>query len=214
MAFQIKSCKQCHLLVIIINQSLQLGYCPAHFCNSTTVVLRKQGKDNHNMPKAYRLIALLNTIGKVMNAIIARRLSYLVEKHNIIPRLHMGGRKLRLTEHALHALVGMVYEAWNTSQGHVLSLILLDVSGSFDNVLHKRLLHNLRKRKANKRIIKWVASFLSNRQTRIVIDSFKSEEYQIETGVPQGSPLSPILYILSNSIRNDQVIRKLWPVST
>lgn len=186
-------------LAIIMNQSLKLGYCPAHFRNSTTVVLRKPGKDNYTIPKAYRPIALLNTIGKVMDAVIARRLSYLVEEFHVIPRLHIGGRKLRSVEHALHTVVERVYEAWNTGQGQVLSLLLLDVSGAFDNVSHVRLLHNLRKRRVDERIVRWIASFLSDRRTRIAIDGYESEEYNIETGVPQGSPLSPILYILYNA---------------
>jgi hypothetical protein len=169
-----------------MNQSLKLGYCPAHFRNSTTVVLRKPGKDNYTTPKAYRPIALLNTIGKVMGAIIARRLSYLVEEFHVIPRLHIGGRKLRSVEHALHTVMERVFEAWNTGQGQVLSLLLLDVSGAFDNVSHVRLLHNLRKRRDDERVVRWIASFLSDRRTRIAIDGYESEEYHIETGIPQG----------------------------
>ncbi len=104
--------------------------------------------------------------------------------------MRMGGRKLKSTEHALHTVVERIYEAWNTGQGQVLSLLLLDVSDAFDNVSHKRLLHNLRKRKVDERIVQWTASFLSDRRTRIAMDGYESEEYQIETGVPQGSPYS------------------------
>jgi hypothetical protein len=192
-----------HLLVahllMIMNQSLRLGYCPAHFRNCTTVVLRKPGKDNYNIPKAYRPIALLNTISKVMDAIIARRLSYLVETHLVLPRMHIGGRKLKSTKHALYAVVERIYRAWNTGQGQVLSLLLLNVFSAFDNVSHKRLLHNLRKQKVDERIVRWITSFLSNRRTRISIDGYESAEYQIGTRVPQCSPLSPDLYILYNS---------------
>jgi hypothetical protein len=53
------------------NQSLLLGYCPTHFRESTTVVLRKPGKDNYTTPKLYRPIALMNTTGKIMHAVIA-----------------------------------------------------------------------------------------------------------------------------------------------
>ncbi|EMD86559.1 hypothetical protein COCHEDRAFT_53746, partial [Bipolaris maydis C5] len=63
---------------------LRLGYCPSHFRESTTVVLRKPGKDNYTVPKAYRPIALLNTVGKVMDAIIARRISHLVETQHVL----------------------------------------------------------------------------------------------------------------------------------
>jgi hypothetical protein len=69
--------------------------------------------------------------------------------------------------------------------------LLLDVSGAFDNVSHQRLLHNLRKRKVDENTVRWIASFLSDRHTHILIDGFKSKDYAINTGIPQGSPLSP-----------------------
>jgi hypothetical protein len=74
------------------------------------VVLRKPGKDNYTTPKVYRPIALLNTIGKVIDAIIARRLSYLVKRYYVLPKMYMGGRKLRSTEHTLHMVVERIYE--------------------------------------------------------------------------------------------------------
>jgi ribonuclease HI/exonuclease III len=184
-------------LTSIFKQSLKLGYCPKHFRTSTTVVLRKPGKDNYTVPKAYRPIALLNTVGKVMDAVIARRLSYLAETKGIIPHRHMGGRRLRSTDHALHSVIEKIYEAWN--RGEVASLLLLDVSGAFDNISHKRLLHVLRKRRVDEQTVRWVASLLTDRYTRITMDGFESEEYRIQTGIPQGSPLSPILYVLYNS---------------
>jgi hypothetical protein len=77
----------------------------------------------------------------------------------------------------------------------VASLLLLDASGAFDNVSHARLLHNLRKRRIDERTVKWIASFLANRTTVISFDSFKSDVYRTATDIPQGSPLSPILYL-------------------
>ena len=77
--------------------------------------------------------------------------------------------------------------------------MLLDVSGAFDNVSHARLLHDLRKRRVDEKTVKWIASFLSNRHTSIAMDGFQSQRYQINTGIPQGSPLSPILYLFYNA---------------
>lgn len=68
-------------LTRIYNWSLRLGYCPAHFRQSTTIVLKKPGKDDYTVPKAYRPIALLNTIGKLIDSIIARRISYITETY-------------------------------------------------------------------------------------------------------------------------------------
>lgn len=186
-------------LSAIFNQSLRIGHCPAHFLSSTTVVLRKPDKDDYTVPKAYRPIALLNTIGKIMDAVLARRLSYLVETYNVLPDTHIGGRRLRSTEHALHLIIERIYKAWNTGRGRVASLLLLDVSGAFDNVSHERLLHNLRSRRVDEKLVVWIASFLTERRTRITMDDFTSEEYTISTGIPQESPLSPILYIFYNA---------------
>lgn len=76
---------------------------------------------------------------------------------------------------------------------------MLDVSGAFDNISHVRLLHNLRKRKIDEKTVRWIASFLSDRHTRIRIDGFTSPQYATSTGIPQGSPLSPILYLFYNA---------------
>lgn len=186
-------------LTRVFEQSLRMGHCPSHFRTSKTIVLRKPGKSDYTVPKAYRPIALLNTIGKIMDAVLARRLSYLVESQDILPDAHMGGRKRRSTEHAIHAILERIYTAWNTGEGEVASLLLLDVSGAFDNVSHERLLHNLRSRRVDERLVRWIASFLSDRRTSIILDGHQSEEYAVETGIPQGSPLSPILYILYNA---------------
>ncbi|OHW95285.1 reverse transcriptase-like protein [Colletotrichum incanum] len=186
-------------LVRTFNQSLQLGYCPQHFRKSTTVVLRKPGKGNYTTPKAYRPIALLNTVGKVMDAIITERLNYMAETHQLLPEKHMGGRRQRSTEHAMHLIIDKIYEAWNRGQGEVASLLLLDVSGAFGNASHRRLLHKLRKRRVDEKIIRWTTSFLGNRQTQIHADGYQSEPYTLTTGIPQGSPLSPILYPFYNA---------------
>jgi hypothetical protein len=110
-----------------------------------------------------------------MDAVIAWRLSYLVETHYVLPPTHIGGRKHWSSEHALHAVTAKIYKQWNNGKdGQVASLLLLDVSGAFDNVSYKRLLHNLRKQKVNENTVRWIVSFLSDRHTHILIDRFKS----------------------------------------
>lgn len=79
---------------------------------------------------------------------------------------------MRLTEHALHAVTHKIYKTWSQTNGQVATLLLLDVSGAFDNVLHVRLLHDLRKRRVDEKIVKWIASFLSNRHMSIAINGF------------------------------------------
>ncbi len=180
----------------IFNACMTNGYCPDHFRTSVTVVLPKPGKD-HSVPKGYRPIALLNTIGKAMEFILARRIAYLAETHNLLPITHMGGRRLRSCEHGIHYLLERIYQAWNSDK--VATLLLLDVSGAYDKVSHPRLLHNLRKRSIDTNIVSWVDSFLSNRTTILKTSEHSTSRTPIATGIPQGSPLSPILYLFYNS---------------
>ncbi|KAF4211069.1 hypothetical protein CNMCM5878_003191 [Aspergillus fumigatiaffinis] len=153
-------------------------------------------KDDYTQPKAYRPIALLNTLGKALEAIIANRLAYIADSHQLLPSRHTGGRKLALTEHAIHLLLQQIHHAW--SEGKVALLLLLDVSGAYNNVSRYRLLHNLRKRRVSQRITSWVASFLSERSTTLKLQEYTAPSAPVQTGIPQGSSISPILYLFYN----------------
>jgi ribonuclease HI len=185
-------------LTNLFNDCLRLGYCPTHLRNSTTVVIRKPGKDDYTDPLSYRPIALLNTIAKALESVLASRISYLVEEHNLLPVTHIGGRRGRSCEHALHLLMEQVHVAWRDGN-RVASLLTLDVKGAFNNVNHERLLHNLRKRHIPEDIVRWMASFLSDRKTIISLLEGPMGEYPLQIGIPQGSPLSPILYLFFNA---------------
>ena len=181
----------------LFNACLQLGYCPRHFKETVTIVLRKPGKDDYAQPKSYRPIALLSTLGKALEAVIANRLAYLADTHGVLPSRHTGGRKLASTEHAIHFLLQRIHQAW--SKGQVASLLLLDVSGAYDNVSHERLLHNLQKRRVSHKIVRWIKSFLEGRTTTIKMQEYTTPPTDIKTGVPQGSRISPLLYLFYNA---------------
>jgi hypothetical protein len=187
---------QFHILALA-QQSMITGHFPQSFKETTTLVLRKSNKSNYTKPNAYRPIALENTIGKVLESIIAEHISYLCETHNLIPNHHFGGRPGRTTEDAMLILTENIYQAWK--EGKVFSTILMGVAGAFNNVHHTRLIHNMRKRKIPIEITRWVLSFLSNRMTRLRFNGITMDPISTPTGIPQGSPLSPILYILYNS---------------
>lgn len=94
-----------HPLHNLFNSSLRLGYYPTLFRNSITIALRKPGEDDYSQPKSYKPIALLNTIGKAMEYVIAKRIQALAEKYCMLPDTHMKGRKLRSTEHGIHYIL-------------------------------------------------------------------------------------------------------------
>jgi hypothetical protein len=112
------------VLVGLFNGCLAQGYCPQNFWESKTIALRKPGKDDYSVPKAWRPITLLNTLGKLLEAIIAARLSQAAEAYNLLPASHFGGRKGQSTETAIHALLEVIYSTWE--QGKTASMLLMD----------------------------------------------------------------------------------------
>jgi len=185
------------LLHPLYNTCWTIGHHPKLFRESITVVLRKPAKGDYTQPKSYRPIALLNTLGKALEKIMATRISWAAEQFNLLPRRHMGGRKARGTEHALQILLETIHAAW--LRGEVATVLLLDIKGAFDNVSHTRLLHNLKKRRIGGNMANWIRSFLSDRSTIISIPEFISEVFKTGTGIPQGSSISPILYLFYNA---------------
>ena len=181
----------------VFNACIRLGYQPMHFKDSITVALRKPNKGDYTQPRSYRPVALLNTLGKILEAVLARRLGALAEEHRLLPPAHLGGRRMQACEHAVHLLLERIFAGWRRKQ--VVSLLMLDISGAFDNVNTERLLHNLKKRRVPQGIVLYVQAMLTNRKTRIKMPEYISEPFQLHTGIPQGSSLSPILYLFYNA---------------
>jgi hypothetical protein len=123
---------------------------------STTVVLRKPRKPRYDMPKAYRPIALLNMMWKVITVIIANHITYITEKHHLLPANHFGGHPGQTTVDTMHLLTNRIKVVWRA--GKVTSVLFLDIEGAFPNANPERLVHNLRKQK----IPHWYANFVCN----------------------------------------------------
>jgi hypothetical protein len=97
-----------------------------------------------------------------------------------------------------------IHSAWR-GRNWVVSLLTLDVSGAFDNVNHIRLLHNLRKRQVPELIVNWISSFLGARSTTMTLLEGPMGTFDLRTGIPQGSPLSLILYLFFNADLIDRI---------
>ena len=149
---------------------LRLGIYVDDWRTFTTVVLRKPGKPNYEVPKAYRPIALLCTMAKVLTAIVAEDISYMVENELLLPANHYGGRPGRMTTDAVHVLVDKVKSAWR--RGKVVSILYLDVEGAFPNAVTDRLIHNLRRRRIPTVYVHFIAELLKGRKTRMKFDDF------------------------------------------
>jgi ribonuclease HI len=185
-----------HHLLALAQASMNTGHFPTPFKTTTTVVLRKPMKPDYTKPNAYRPIALENTIGKVLESVIADVLSYLTESYELLPPQHFGGRPGRTAEDAMMLLSERIHRAWKHQE--IYSVVFMDVAGAFNNVHHARLIDNMRKRRIPTHITKWVESFLKGRSTQLRFNGITSETIPTPAGTPQGSPLSPILYMYYN----------------
>lgn len=112
-------------------------------------------------------------MSKILESVIANRISFLVEKYQLLPKSHIGRRKGWSIEKTLYDIVEKIYTGWNKNQ--VASLLILDISGAYDHVCKIRLFHNLRKRQINLKVIGLIEFFLSDRTT-----TMKTNEYILD----------------------------------
>jgi hypothetical protein len=185
----------CENLAPVLSGIMISGHIPPCLKDSYTLAIKKPGKKDYSLPNAYRPIALENALAKILEKILAERISQIAEDHDLLPWNQMGARPGRSTLTAVHLLRSTVEAAWMANPKTVVSALGLDISGAFDNVSHERLVHILAKKGYPKWIRKIVQSFITERTTRIVYAGYESPSIVTNTGIPQGSPLSPILFL-------------------
>lgn len=148
----------------IFGACVRTGHNPEHFRRSVTVVLREGDPRDFRLPKSYRPVALLNTLGKLLESIIATRIAWAVEELNLLPRAHLEGHKGISVDHMIQMILDKVYSAWENS--HVASILLLDVSGAYNFVSHVRLIHNVRQSRLG-HFAPWIKAFLTGHTTQL-----------------------------------------------
>ena len=180
---------------------VNIGYHPVCWRQATGAILKKEGKPDYTAPKAYRVISLLNCLGKVSERILAQRLGYLAETTHLLHPSQMGGR---LKKSAIDAALLLTNEVeTNRRLKRKTTTLFLDIKGAFDHVAKNQLLGILQKLQLPGNLVAWTSSFLSNRTLRLSFDGQTEKFSKIETGIPQGSPISPILFLI--------YIRELFP---
>src|SRR5205807_10107622 len=126
--------------------------------------------------------------------IMATRLAHMAEKHYMLHNLQIRGRPKRSVVDAAMFLTTKINEA---NKRHMISSTLsIDVKGAFDNVFKKLLLQTMKKMKLDQKTTRWVESFLTDRMASLSFDKETEQMSRIETGIPQGSPVSPILFLI------------------
>ncbi|KAF8694005.1 hypothetical protein AX14_002201 [Amanita brunnescens Koide BX004] len=172
----------------LFRATFHLEYYPSEWAKTLTVVLKKPGKPNYEIPNAWRPISLSNGFAHLLNACIADDLLTRCEQHKILPKNHFGARPGHSTTHAIHYLVTKVKDAWRKKK--VVTALFLDVKGAFPSVYISRLRHDMRLRGIPKETTDWIARQMEHRQTNLNFDDYTSEPFNVDNGLDQGNPFS------------------------
>jgi ribonuclease HI len=173
---------------------IQFGYHPSCFRTAILAILSKPNKADRSSPRSYRPIALLSVLGKGLERLVAKRISWIAIKYNVLASQQFGALPLRSSVDLTTCLTHDIETALN--QGLTASVLTLDVKGAFDAVLPGTLVRRLREQGWPSHLCEWVASFATNRKVCIRLDGEIGDARTIECGLPQGSPVSPILFML------------------
>ena len=178
-------------LTLIINQAFYNGVFPKELKMAKVIPVYKSGSTMEL--NNYRPISVLNTFSKVFERLMYDRLTKLLDKYNVVYQNQFGFRHGHSTHHALITLVDKITKSLDN--GDIVIGVFLDLKKAFDTVNHKILLKKLYHYGIRGNLNKWFESYLADR-SQYVLFGKTSDTRNVNCGVPQGSILGPLLFIL------------------
>ena len=179
-------------LKYLINKSIAQGIFPDELKLAQVVPIFKAGDEQ--LVQNYRPISVLPFISKIYEKIVANYLIDFLDSNNLLYKYQFGFRKSHSTSHAIITLVDKVSRALDT--GKFVVGLYLDIKKAFDAVPHSILLEKLYALGIRGNIYNWFKSYLENRKQYVIYNNCKSDMGTITHGVPQGSILGPLLFII------------------
>ena len=191
----------------IFNRIWRSGHFPDEWKLALVIPILKQNK-NPQLPESYRPISLLSCLSKLMEKMVNDRLTYIVESRNKLRQTQFGFRIRRSCIDPIIAVEHEIRKGLYKKQFTV--LVFFDLKSAFDLVDHIYLLKTLAEIGIGGNMLSFLISFLTDRKIQVLLEDKFSEIYEINCGVPQGSILSPLLFILLLTT----LPVNIWPVSS
>lgn len=204
----LKECLDILLPIItkIINLSLGQGVVPACLKEAVIRPLLKRSNLDHELLSNYRPISNLTFLSKSCEKVVASQLNKYLSANNLTEKFQSAYKTGHSTESALIRVQNDIL--CSIDQGKCVILLLLDLSAAFDTVDHQILLDRLANRFGIRgTALAWFNSYLSGRRQFVRVESQRSPSYPLNCGVPQGSVIGPILYVLYTSPLGDIMAR-------
>ena len=176
----------------ICNKSFSSGIYPNQFKTSKVIPIHK--KDSKLKTSNYRPISLLSNLNKVLEKLMFNRLFNFLDTFNCLYELQFGFREKHSTNHAILSITQKIQEAIFNDKPAI--GVFVDFQKAFDTVNHKILLYKLSHYGIRGTANKWFTSYLTDRKQFVSINGTNSAEANINHGVPQGSVLGPLLFLI------------------
>ena len=178
----------------LINLSLETGYVPPELKLAKIVPIFKDG--NCHEFTNYRPISLLSSFSKLFERIVSRQLIRFLNINEILYKHQYGFRSGHNTSHPVLHLTNKIYNALNQKPSAKTLTIFIDLKKAFDTVDHKILLQKMDHYGIRSTENLWFQNYLGGREQFVSVHGSESEKTKITCGVPQGSVLGPLLFLI------------------
>lgn len=179
-------------LTYLFNQSYIQGYFPTEFKKASIIPLHKKGDRGEILN--YRQVSVLCSLSKVFEKIVADRMISHLERNNLLSSGQFAFRKNKSIDNAASHLLKFVYSEIDASK-HVVSLFF-DLSMAFDTISAEFLSVKLNHFGFPDNVLRWIGSYLGGRTLVVKCNDSLSATYEVKLGVPQGSVLGPLLFLI------------------
>ena len=182
-----------HHLAVLFTSSIQLGYIPTAWKIATLRTLLKPDK-LPSLTTSYRPISLISSIMKLFETVIEQRLRSHLGSIGFLNKHQSGFRRAKSTDDHMFRLSQSIMESFNRGEHAVTAF--LDVEKAFDNVWHNGLRYKIFQLDPPTKTTNWLSDFLVGRVMRVDINGLLSNQINPKAGVPQGSFLNPLLFLI------------------